>query len=186
MRKYDGTHDPEAIYHISRLYTNISRRNFCQSVDRRTIVACAFYLFPRVARGRYQELCVFFAPQDNNKYRIRCFLAQSLSFPARRRKGGKALHARPLAGKFVPEHTDTSYRLLNAGSTFYPYLIRLSVKRERCAIEYYSLPAPHIFHMKANLQFRGTIQKKTAPLLIFYFARQVTVITNTQTIVVQW
>ena len=79
-----------------------------------------------------------FAPQDNddnNKYRIRCFLVQSLSFPARRRKGGTAFHTHPLAGKFVSEHTGTSYRLLNAGSTFYPYLIRLSVKRERCAIE---------------------------------------------------
>ena len=28
----------------------------------------------------YQELHVFFAPQDNNKYRIRCFLVQSLVF----------------------------------------------------------------------------------------------------------
>ena len=129
---------------------------------------------------------MFFAAKGNNKYRIRCFLFQSLSFPARRRKWGTVLHTHPLAGKFVSEYTGTSYRLLNAGSTFYPYFIRLSVKRERCAIEYYSLPAPHIFQMKANLQFRGTIQKKTAPLLIFYFARQVTVITNTQTIVVQW
>ena len=72
---------------------------------------------------------MFFAPQDNNKYRIRCFLVQSLSFPARR-EGGTALHTHvhPLAGKFVSEHTGTSYRLLNAGSTFYPNLIKLSVK----------------------------------------------------------
>ena len=55
-------------------------------------------------------------------------LAQSLSFPARRGKGRTALHAHLLAGKFVYEHTGTSYRLLNAGSTFYTYLIRLSVK----------------------------------------------------------
>ena len=75
----------------------------------------------------YQRLHVFFAPQDN-KYRIRCFLVQSLSFPARRRKGRTALHTHLVAGKFVPEHTGTSYRLLNSGSTFYPYLIRPSVK----------------------------------------------------------
>ena len=71
---------------------------------------------------------MFFAPQDKNNSRIRCFLVQSLSFSAGRRKGGTALHTHPLAGKFVSEHTGTSYRLLNAGSTFYPYLVRLSVK----------------------------------------------------------
>ena len=73
---------------------------------------------------------MFFTPQDNNKYRIRGFLVQSLSFPARRRKGGTALHSTPtlLREIRVRAHTDTSYRLLNAGSTFYPYLIRLSVK----------------------------------------------------------
>ena len=74
----------------------------------------------------YQRLHVFFAPQDN-KYRIRCFLVHSLNFPARRRKRGTALHTHPLAGKFVPEHTGTSYCLLNAESTFYSYLIRLNV-----------------------------------------------------------
>jgi len=34
---------------------------------------------------------VFFTTQDNIKYRIHCFLVQSLSFPARRRKGGTLL-----------------------------------------------------------------------------------------------
>ena len=43
----------------------------------------------------------------------------------------------PSCGKIPVRHTGTSYRLLNAGSTFYPYLIRLSVKRERCAIGYF-------------------------------------------------
>jgi len=45
----------------------------------------------------------------------------------------------PPVGKFVSEHMGTSYRLLDAGSTFYQYLIRLSVKRESCAIEYYTI-----------------------------------------------
>ena len=39
----------------------------------------------------HQGLHVLFAPQDNNKYRIRCFLIQSLSFPARRKKWGTLL-----------------------------------------------------------------------------------------------
>ena len=45
----------------------------------------------------------------------------------------------PLAVKLVSENMGTSYRDLDAGSTFYQYLIRLSVKRESCAIEYYTI-----------------------------------------------
>ena len=82
----------------------------------------------------YQELHVFFTPQDNNKYRSAAF---SFSLSARRRKGGTALHTHPLRENSCPGTlAGTSFRLLNAGSTFYAYFIRLSVKRERCAIEY--------------------------------------------------
>ena len=65
------------------------------------------------------------------------FLVQSLSFQCKGRKEESGNG--PLAGKFVSENMGTSYRLLDAGSTSYQYLIRLSVKRESCAIEYYTI-----------------------------------------------
>ena len=109
---------------LSRL---IFLRVLCSQTIHNMLENKARSMISRSQMFTYQQLHVFFAPHDNNKYRIRVFLL-SLSVFQRRRKGRTALHAHPLAGKFVSEHTGTSYRLLNAGSAFYPYLIRLSVK----------------------------------------------------------
>ena len=81
-----------------------------------------------------------FAPGDNNKYRIRCFLVQSLSFPARRRKGGTALHTHPLEGKIrVRAH---GYKLSppKRWINFLPIPYQAERERGCCAIEYYNPP----------------------------------------------
>ena len=81
---------------------------------------------------------MFFTPQDNNKYRIRGFLVQSLSFPARRRKGGTALHSHPLAGNSCPSTHGYKLSPPKRWINFLPIPFQAESERECCAIEYYS------------------------------------------------
>ena len=59
----------------------------------------------------------------------------------------------------------------------FPVTTSLSVIKRLLFAQIINVTICKDLQMKANLQFRGTIQKKTAPLLIFYFARQATVMT---------
>ena len=85
----------------------------------------------------YQELHVFFTPQDNNKYRTRGFLVQSLSFPARRRKGGTALHTHPPAGNSCPSTHGYKLSPPRRWINFLSIPYQAERERERCAKEYY-------------------------------------------------